>query len=189
MKLKIGSPNHSERGGITILVVLMLLVLLTISAIGMSKNALREVIITGTQRQAVEVRNVADSGLEWSIHWLNEPNRIGRGPDDGAKALISYFNELTSSEDLLGESRSVTAMEDTPMVSTAFGGTQSYNVTTVRMGELEMPMVSQTPGVVVQNPLLWSLRSDATLDFGGMTFQHSRESWVAAPPPGAAGNN
>jgi hypothetical protein len=167
----------------------MLLVLLTISAVGMSRNSLREVIITGTQRQGVEVRNVADSGVEWSIHWLNEPNRNGRGPDPGAKALIGVFNELTSSADLLGETRTVSAVSGSPMTSAVSGGTRSYTIQVIRMGELEMPMVSQAPGVVIQNPLLWSLRSDATLDYSGMTFQHSRESWVAAPPPGAVGNN
>lgn len=181
--------RNSEFGGITIIVTLMLLVLLTVVALGMSKNALREVMISGTQRHGVEVRNVADSGVEWAIHWLNEPDRSSRNPDAGATALITAMNQLTASVELAGETRTVPAQSGSAMISTAGVGTKSYNLVISRMGELEMPMVSQTPGVVVQNPLLWSFRADATLDFGPMALQHSRESWVIAPPPGSAGNN
>ena len=53
--------SSSQRGGITIIVTLMLLVLLTISAVAMSRNAFREVVISGTTRQGSMVRNMPEA--------------------------------------------------------------------------------------------------------------------------------
>lgn len=181
--------RSSQCGGITILVALSLLVLLSISAIGMSRNSLREVIISGTERQGVEVRNTADSGLEWAIYWLNESNRTARVPDAGALALIANLDSQSANPDSMGQMLTLNTVSPSAMSTTINNVERSYAVRSAWMGQLEMPMVSQTPGVIVQNPLLWNFRADATLDYGGMSFQHSKESWVVAPPPGAAGNN
>jgi len=175
-----------QLGGITILVCFMLLVLLTVAAIGMSRNSLREIIIVGVERQGVEVRNLADNGLDWSIGWIDQTNRPARNPDAGAQALIANLDALSAPE-LQGQVRSLSAVTDSAMVSTKDGVTRKYDLDLIQMGQLEMPMVSQTPGVAVQNPVMWSLRTRAVLDYGTLAFNHSRESWVLAPPPGSTG--
>lgn len=68
------SFRHRERGGITIMVVLMLLVLLTIAAVSMSKNAVREVIIAGTSARGPK-------SAAWRIPAWNGPSTGWNLPD------------------------------------------------------------------------------------------------------------
>lgn len=184
--LEYPSPSV-ERGGITILVAFMLLVLLTVAAMGMSRNALREVVLSGTERQGVEVKNIADNGLNWSINWLDEQNRAGRSPDTAANSVISVYNTL-SAPNLQGTTQAIAATAGSAMQSTVAGVTRKYDLQLTQMGSIEMPMTSRIPGVAVQDPVMWAMRANATLDYGGVVYRHSRESWVLAPPPGTTGH-
>ncbi len=90
------APQHRQRaqaGGITIVVALMLLVLLTIAAVGMSRNAMRDVVTSGFARQGAMARNVADSGLEWSIHWIEMQNGAA-APSGGTAAKLTQLKAV-----------------------------------------------------------------------------------------------
>jgi Tfp pilus assembly protein PilX len=186
----------TQTGGITILVALMLLVLLTISAVAMSRNSLREVIISGTVRQGAEARNVADNGLEWSCYWLT-PDTTGitkATPDAAATALLTPVKLLSGVLEMSGVSQPVSATGIMTR-SESDGASRSYSLSVIRMGKLtpeQTGTTSITTGSFERGlppevlPDIWSVRSTGKLDYGltGVTFQHIREAWVVAPPQG-----
>jgi Tfp pilus assembly protein PilX len=189
--------SNSQAGGVTILVALMLLVLLTVSAVAMSRNSLREVIISGTVRQGAEVRNVADTGLEWSCYWLT-PDVAGltkATPDTAAVAFLAPVKTLSGTLELSGESMSVNAtgiMSNTE----SDGATRSFSLDVMRMGKQQLDLTGGAPSTSASGmtqaiptellPDIWSIRSTGLLSYGfaGTSFQHIRESWVTAPPQG-----
>ena len=137
--------RSAERGGITILVALMLLVFLTITAIGMSRNAFREVVISGTTRQGAMVRNVADSGVEYGILWIEPPSlRPGAtGPAAQLQALTTYLQTnvlygLAYNLDQTAYTASNTATPPAELQVPPLSG-NGFNLALTAMGK--MPMV------------------------------------------------
>lgn len=190
--------SHPQAGGITILVVFMLLVLLTVAAIGMSKNAFREIVISGTARQGSMARNVADSGVEWSIYWMDLNNSSSAA--GMAKNLATLKATLLADPTKAGQPWDVAASSPASYVpgantavtlSTTGGVTQAYTIGLTRMGKLPIADMSQGIGTgafapasgsqVQQAPDLWALRSDSQISIGGMSFTHAKEAWISTP--------
>lgn len=176
-----------ESGGITILVALMLLVLLTVAAVGMSKNSFRQVVIAGTARQAATVINTADTGLEWSTFWIHQDNQVLGAPGTGATSLIHTFATLNSDPTLAGKVQVVPPAGE--MISAAdpiTGAVKQFGLRVTYMGQVDPPGTSVVLPALW--PQVWSIRSDAQLIYpGGLTYQHSREMWLTKPIP-VAGN-
>lgn len=198
------SFQDAQAGGITILVTLMLLVLITVGAMGMSKNALRELAISGTTRQGSMARNTADSGIEWAVYWVNQYN------SPSATGTAQQMNNLKV---LLGQNPGMagvaydpttlapynTGTLPTPPADTSLGSvpgtTQGFTVALTRMGKLPITNMSQgvsqgsfTPAagaVPLQAPDLWAFRSDSQVKVGtgpfAMTFFQAKEAWVSTP--------
>ncbi len=195
MRTRTCSLSDPQAGGITILVALMLLVLLTVSALSLSRNALREVIMSGTVRQGTEVRNVADSGIEWSCYWLTpDPTGLTKAtPDAAALAFGTQVKSLSANMDLSGVVRSVAAT-GVMTRSEADGGTRAFALSVIRMGKQQLDLTGGAPstgaGGMTQAiptemlPDIWSIRSTGTLSVSSLTFQHIREAWITAPPQG-----
>jgi hypothetical protein len=201
------SFHDVQTGGITILVTLMLLVLITVAAMGMSRNALRELAISGTSRQGSMARNVADSGIEWSVYWLdqyNAPAATGTGQQlnnlkvflgqNPTMAGVAYDPTSTPPYTAYTPSTLHTPPADTTLGALA-GTTQGFTVALTRMGKLPITNMSQgvsqgsfTPAagtVPLQAPDLWAVRSDSQITTGtapfAMTFFHAKEAWVSTP--------
>jgi hypothetical protein len=198
------SLQDPQAGGITIIVSLMLLVLITVAAMGMSKNALRELAIAGTSRQGAMARNVADSGIEWSVYWMDQTNTLSA--PNTALGLKNLKVKLTTDPTLAGvaynpidqgiyyPSTLPTPPADTTLAPVG-GTTQGFTLGLTRMGKLPITGTSQgvtqgsyTPaagGIPVQAPDLWALRSDSQVTTGtapfATTFFHSKEAWVSTP--------
>lgn len=200
---------HAQSGGITILVALMMLVLLTVGAIGMSRNAFREVVVAGTVRQGAMTRNVADSGIEWSIFWLHQDNT--NAPTATATALKNLQIQLLQDPTLAGRPHdpttggiytpsappAVPADLRLPDVTSSTGqvSTLGYTLGLTRMGKLPVTDMSQTAdasgfrpasgGEIKQAPDLWAVRSDALVKVGtgslAPTFIHGKEAWISTP--------
>ncbi len=198
------SFQGDQAGGITILVTLMLLVLITVGALGMSKNALRELAISGTSRQGSMARNAADSGIEWAVYWVNQynsPTAAGTAlqmnnlkvmlSQNPAKAGVAY-DPTTMAPYTIGTLPTPSA--DTTLGSVP-GTTQGFTVALTRMGKLPITNMSQgvsqgsfTPAagaVPLQAPDLWAFRSDSQVKVGtgplAMTFYQAKEAWVSTP--------
>lgn len=177
--------SNIEFGGVTILVCLLLLVLLTVAALAMSKNSLREITISGTSRHAADVRNVADSGLEWSMFWMAD-NTTRPAATGAALALRDLTLSLAGDPTRQGVAQ--------PLATTgemAFGGTnptRQFGLSLTTMGELEVGMSGKDSTKVLDafNPAtlqLWSVRSEATIAYASaQTFIHRREAWFTLLP-------
>jgi type II secretory pathway pseudopilin PulG len=196
-------PRPSEAGGITIVVALMLLVLLTVAAVSMSRNSLRDIVTSGFTRQGAMARNVADSGIEWGIYWIDVENAKTAGVT--ALKMANLANGLLNNTTLSGVSKDITSPNpDAPvnytpggvppadlMLPTPAGVTEGFTLGLTNMGKLPITMMSQgsgtnafTPAAGTENknaPDLWAIRSDAQVSQGGMTFIHARDSWVSTP--------
>lgn len=204
-KTFIRSLRDPQAGGITIIVALMLLVLITIGAVGMSRNAIRELAISGSSRQGAMARNVADSGIEWSVYWLESNNSSGATAGT-ALGLRNLKSKLTQDDTLAGRAYSPvdqglypTSVMPTPptdlTIGSLSGTTQGFSVALTRMGKLPIANMSQGTGpasfspaqgtISKQAPDLWALRSDSQITVGSgvlaSKFFHSKEAWISTP--------
>ena len=179
------SLKASQQGGITILVVLMLLVLLTVTAFGLSRNAIRENIISGTARQGMVVRNIADAGLELAVFWLDDANGASSGTP-GAVALQTKVNNLLVNRTLAGEYQHIPAgTANTDMIVNSSGDSQYFDMSLMSMGKLPVVMTSQN--IIATNspsealfPDLWAARADAHYVQGSVVdFVHGKEAWIS----------
>jgi Tfp pilus assembly protein PilX len=197
-----------QAGGITIIVALMLLVLITVAAMGMSKNALRELAISGTSRQGSMARNVADSGIEWAVYWIDNTNSASAtGTALGMKALkttmVKAYPAMSGvAYDPNTQAPYNPAVLPTPpadtTISTAGGTKQAFTVAVTNMGQLHLRGIGQgitqgsfspssggTTGGAAPLPDLWAFRSDSQVTVGtgpfASTFFHSKEAWVSTP--------
>lgn len=188
------SIHQAQSGGITILVTLFLLVLLTISAFAMSKNSLREVIISGTTRQAADVRNMADTGLEWSMYWMADDwtnTRPTPALGTAAEALRSLKSTTDPDPTKTGLPQDLPVTAEMTLSSTP-EATRSYDLSLTTMGEIELQgtKTDATKTLDTFNPAtlrLWSVRSNARTAYAsGQTYLHSREAWFTLLPSAPA---
>jgi hypothetical protein len=189
-----------QTGAITIMVALLLLVLLTISAVGMSRNSFREVVASGFSRQGAMAEDVANSGLEWSMYWMDLGN--SQGASGTALSMVNEKATLLANDSMSGVAYDITtgnlytpggstlqtAME-VPGPSAAV--TEGFTIGLTRMGKLPVMGMSQGVGqgaytpaagsINLQAPDLWAVRSDAQVVQGGVTFTHASEAWISTP--------
>jgi len=194
--------SQSQTGGITIMVTLSLLILLTIAAISMSKNSFKEIQTSGLMRQGAMARSVADSGIEWSIFWISLNNFSTSTGDQDATKLIELKDFLAENNEQSGRARDIysrafynsqSSNNGIPVaVGNASNFNQSFTIGLTRMGKLPVTNMSQgvsggyTPAagsMSLQAPDLWAIRSDAWIKHqqGGLVFTHGREVWVSTP--------
>lgn len=173
------STRATQSGGITILVVLSMLVLMTVIAVGMSRNSLREVFIVGSSQQAAVVRQTADTGLEYSIVWM----KADKVPTDtGAIKFKEVQGLLVHNTESAGLSTPIAPVGATDMQMPApTGQSRSFTLKMMRMGKVEPDMVSG--GVVDTRSWndLWIVQSSGRTVLGATTFQHDKEVWVTTP--------
>ena len=95
------SLQDPQAGATTIILVLILLALLTVGVMGMSRNALREVVTSGTGRQGAMARDTADSGIEWAVFWLDPQN--GLQASGSALELRNLMTKLSLNTAMAGK--------------------------------------------------------------------------------------
>lgn len=178
-----------EKGGITILVALMLLTLLTVTAIGMSRGSLRETMFLAAARQSHDIREVADSGVEWAIEWMDPkiwPDEFEKGAS--ANPLVAKAMSVVKDETLMGTIMEVSSAKSADrMVFPARTGDVSgierkFDAQLSYMGRLPITDVSVMDKRIY--PLLWMVRARGQVTLpGGMKFRHDREAWISTPLP------
>lgn len=182
--------SSKQRGGITILVALMLLGLLTVTVIGLSRGALRETMVLAAARQAADIREVADTGVEWSVVWMDPkawPTEYSKG-ETSCNPLIWKAMQFIENPAWGGQVKDVPSdatakMLLPPRTGEVSGIARKFDLQISYMGRLPITDTSQMDPRLF--PLLWMLRSQGsiTLPGGGMTFRHNREAWISTPLP------
>ncbi|HJV23279.1 MAG TPA: hypothetical protein VJ570_11310 [Holophagaceae bacterium] len=171
---------HSQTGGVTILIVLSLLVLLTVTAIGMSRNSLREMMIVGTSRQAASVRQAADTGIEFAILWSDPQNKATGG---GGLAFQQKMRWLLENPEHQGEPQSLPAGSNTDMTLLATADqSQFFDLKLLRLGKLPLVLTSVQDERLYND--IWVTRSTGLVKLSGtsgISFQHDKELWVTTP--------
>jgi hypothetical protein len=193
-------PRPGQLGGVTILVALMMLVLLTIAAVGMSRNSFRQVVTSGFTRQGTEARNVSDSGLEWAIFWIDQQN--SPAATGNAQQLVNL--QATMLQNVLDAGVAMNpitgglytpggALQAGMTLPSPAGTTEGFTLGLTKMGKLPMTNFSQgigqgafAPGSGMQSqvsaaPDLWAVRADAQVIQGNVTFVHGSEAWISTP--------
>jgi Tfp pilus assembly protein PilX len=196
----IRNRRRGEQGGITIMVSLMLLVLLTIAAVGMSRNSFREILIAASTRQGTLARNVADSGIEYGILWMQPSTALAASSGSSAEQLQSLSSYLLAGQyygkaynlDRTDYTGTNTATPPSDLQVPAGSG-NGFNLALTAMGKMPMVNQSQTAGststgytpaagnLALTAPDIWALRSDAVITVAGTTFTHSKEAWISSP--------
>jgi hypothetical protein len=166
-------PRPAQAGAITIMVALMMLILLTLAAVGMSRNSFREVINSGFSRQGAMAGNVADSGLEWSVYWITSTN--SQSAAGASSNLVALKANLLLSPTLAGVAKSTTdpsgntvyalgnplsvqlppalqAGMIAPALATPAGVVEGYTLGLTNMGKLPMTGMSQGSGQGAYTP-------------------------------------
>jgi hypothetical protein len=99
--------RSSERGGITILLALILLSAMTVGALALSQNSLREISITGNETTGRKAFEMADAGLDWVITWgspnvplQTEPAR--KALQDGMRNVLNAIDRQDLASSLVG---------------------------------------------------------------------------------------
>jgi hypothetical protein len=183
--------RSGEEGAATILVTLFMLVLLTIWAVSLSKNALREAIITGTTSQGSQVRNLTEAGIDWAVYWMMDDltnSRTTPTSTSGAYALRSQKSSLVAAQQT-GIITGPISNADMTLSATGANPSLTFQLYLTYMGNPRLPFTQQdvratsisaaTAGTVQ----LWAVRSDGSLSYtGGPTFLHRQEAWFTLPP-------
>ena len=68
------TSRERQRGGVAILVALVLTLVMGAAALGLARNSLRELGITGTLVQGTKADKAADAGLDWFLTWSHPDN-------------------------------------------------------------------------------------------------------------------
>jgi Tfp pilus assembly protein PilX len=201
------STRRSQRGGITILVSLLMLVLLTISALAMSRNSFREIVASGTIRQGAMARNLADSGIEYGVLWiLNDPAHPPSTTANQSAVTLQNLCITLSQGNLFGTPYKLNGTAFTTTNTSAppsdlqvpSGSGNGFNLSVTAMGSLAETGNSTTGGSTLNGvnrqsgnmpktaPTIWAVRSDGVYNAAGvMTFTHSKEAWISTRPMSA----
>jgi len=203
------APRNPQTGAVTIMVALMLLVLLTIAAVGMSRNSFREIVNSAFSRQGAMADNVAESGLDWAVYWMDGGNTPTTTANPSAVNLLALKNTLLMDNTLAGLPRTITDnstgtkiytpgndapgtdMSWTSLTKSGISISEGYTVGLTLMGKLPVTNESQgagtgafTPATGTVNlaaPDLWAVRADAQVVQGKVTFIHGKEAWISTP--------
>ncbi len=190
--LPIRQVRAQEHGGITIMVALMLLVLLTVTAMSMSKNSLREIMVTGTMRQAVEVKSQADTGLDWSLYWIASGTGVPAPTtgQPGATRFVLLRDKLQEFKDKDYQKGrwyfvDTTAQKYQDLYNSYISIERWNDLDVMYMGKIDMDPTAQNQEarIVTQiQPDIFCVRARATAKFpNGLTFKHTREVWTTIP--------
>lgn len=83
-----------QRGGATIVIALLLLVVLSVAAFGVARGAIRDLSQAGTLTQGTKAEEAAEAGLDWFIIWSHPDNAAQATSSEGNKALVNGISAV-----------------------------------------------------------------------------------------------
>ena len=196
MMTRTRTPHHPESGGLTILMALVMLVVVTVAAFGLSRSSLREVLITGNESTGRKAFEMADSGLDYVISWGSPYATTAATPT--AAALQTKMGSLLDAIDLPGVAQ--TGFIDSSgtlrykMLASTVGGDMTPSPSAYLQKsavtpafDLEVRYLGQVPlqntgsgGFIKSNRSFWLVHSTGRANIGttGQSFISQREALV-----------
>ena len=92
------SRRQAEQGGITIIVALVLIVLMSLAAFSMSRNSIRQLASSGSILQGGKATEASEAGLDWYIVWGGAENQkaaLAGGTGTGNYQLAQALYDMT----------------------------------------------------------------------------------------------
>lgn len=84
----------TEFGGGTIVLALILLVIMSLAAFGVSRASLRELATSGSVSQGTKAAEASDAGLDWFLVWSDADNASAAASATGNQVLRNRLPEL-----------------------------------------------------------------------------------------------
>lgn len=91
--------SNPQRGGITIIVALVLIMLMSLAAFSLSRNSLRELATSGSILQGGKATEAANAGLDWYVIWSQPDNAqaaLAGSGSTGNQNLAKAMKDLTT---------------------------------------------------------------------------------------------
>lgn len=95
----VSSLRVRERGGMTILVALVLLVVMSLAAFSLSRNTIRELATTGHVLQGAKASEASDAGLDWFMVWSHPDNMAAAFANTGAIGNLQLAKAMNGLKD------------------------------------------------------------------------------------------
>lgn len=189
--------RKAEQGGLTILVAIILLSVATVAAIGLSRDSIREALITGNEGTGRKAYEMADSGLDWVVTW-GSPYVVlqsDAAKDVAEKSLLTGMSNLLDAidnESLRGSYMDATGTLNLKLLGSTTGGSMVPKTTTWLQGSAVKPsfdvevrylgpyeLANTGRGPLIKNTRsLWLVRSSGFATVGTMPFVSRREATV-----------
>jgi hypothetical protein len=93
------SRRSREQGGMTILVALVLLVVMSLAAFSLSRNSIRELTTTGHIIQGDKASEASDAGLDWFMVWSHPDNMTAAFATPGAIGNLKLAQAMNDLKD------------------------------------------------------------------------------------------
>ena len=187
--------RHAESGGLTILMALGMLVVVTVAALGLSRSSLREALITGNESTGRKAFEMADSGLDYVISW-GSPYANTAGTPTAAALQTNMGNLLNAIDTPTAQAGFIDSSGTLKyqMLASSVGGDMTPSTTTYLQNsvvtpafDLEVRYLGQIPlqntgagGFVKSNRSFWLVHSTGRANIGttGQSFISQREALV-----------
>ena len=130
------SRRHAQQGGMTIVMALVLLAVMSLAAFSLSRNAIRELSTTGHIIQGGKAAEASDAGLDWYLVWSLPDNQTLARTTPGAVGnyklataiydITHYwpnFHQPLSNDSLLASTDSARDWDPAALITSAEGQT------------------------------------------------------------------
>lgn len=87
--------RSGEQGGVTILVTLVLLVLLSMAAFSLGRSVIRETSIAGSLARSAKATAAADAGLDWFMVWGDNYAPTGARAQTMVNDMLKIRTDIT----------------------------------------------------------------------------------------------
>ena len=127
------SSRNAQKGGLTIIMALVLVSVLGAATFSLSRNVIRDLSMSGITIQGEKAAAAADAGLDWVLIWgqghLDDAAYTNAGPAGGQKTLVSGINSAMLGINT-GDPITILGASDSTMTvnGTAAAATQNFDV-------------------------------------------------------------
>ncbi len=190
-------PGRRQRGAVTLLVGMMLLMASSILTLGVIRGGLMEQRMANNELRANEVHQAAQAGLDYALAWLtlnvwSTNNPIPASADMTATGDYSYHTELTvvDSPGCLRVTSQAQAVTDANITATLSECYQQKRLLQAGIGADSPPLVvNGCLSGITNGPDVYPIRCDLTQDAGCLPIAVASSQPASCLNPGGLGLN